>query len=99
MTGATLSGTVMGTLEYMAPEQAKAGEVDHRADIYAFGLILRDLLVGLRPAGQPMEALQERIEKGLPPLSSVDASLPETLEAVVWKCTQTRSGGALPDHK
>ena len=88
MTGATLSGTVMGTLEYMAPEQAKAGEVDHRADIYAFGLILRDLLVGLRASGNPLDDLRERIEKGLPPLSSVDASLPETLDAVVWKCTQ-----------
>ena len=50
----------------MAPEQAKAGPVDHRADIYAFGLILRDLLVGLRPAADPMEDLRERVEKGLP---------------------------------
>jgi eukaryotic-like serine/threonine-protein kinase len=88
LTEGTLSGTVIGTLEYMAPEQAKAGDVDHRADIYAFGLILRDMLVGLRPSGQPLEDLQERIEKGLPPLSSVDASLPETLDAIVWKCTQ-----------
>jgi eukaryotic-like serine/threonine-protein kinase len=88
LTEGTLSGTVIGTLEYMAPEQAHAGDVDSRADIYAFGLILRDLLVGLRKTGNPLEDLQERIEKGLPPLSTMDASLPETLDAIVWKCTQ-----------
>ena len=88
MTKGTLSGTVAGTLEYMAPEQAKAGQVDQRADIYAFGLILRDLLVGLRPAKSPLEDLQERIAKGLPPLSAVDAGLPGTLEAIVTRCTQ-----------
>ena len=89
MTGATLSGTVVGTLEYMAPEQAKAGEVDHRADIYAFGLILRDLLVGLRPPADPMEDLRERVEKGLPLLREVDGALPEALESIVTACTQT----------
>jgi serine/threonine protein kinase len=49
LTGGTLAGAVVGTVDYMAPEQAKGGPVDHRADIYAFGLILRDMLVGLRP--------------------------------------------------
>ncbi|MGH9328896.1 MAG: serine/threonine-protein kinase, partial [Vicinamibacterales bacterium] len=44
--GHTLAGMIVGTVEFMAPEQAKAQEVDHRADIYAFGLILYDLLVG-----------------------------------------------------
>jgi tetratricopeptide (TPR) repeat protein len=88
MTDGTLSGTIVGTLEYMAPEQAKAGDVDRRADIYAFGLILRDLLVGVRPSNNPFEDLQERIEKGLPPIASVDASLPSTLDAIVTRCTQ-----------
>ena len=44
--GHTLAGMIVGTVEYMAPEQAKAQPVDHRADIYAFGLILYDMLVG-----------------------------------------------------
>ncbi len=44
-------GSVVGTLEYMAPEQARGETIDHRADIYAFGLILYDVLLGRRRAG------------------------------------------------
>ena len=46
---ATLAGSIVGTVAYMAPEQATGQEVDQRADIYAFGLILYDMLVGRRP--------------------------------------------------
>ncbi len=42
----TMDGAVIGTLEYMAPEQARAEPVDQRADIYAFGLIMYDMLAG-----------------------------------------------------
>ena len=42
----TVAGAVIGTVEYMAPEQARGEPVDQRADVYAFGLILRDMLLG-----------------------------------------------------
>ena len=42
----TAAGSVIGTLEYMAPEQAQGLKVDQRADQYAFGLIVYDMLVG-----------------------------------------------------
>ena len=44
----TASGVIVGTVEYMAPEQAQGEAVDQRADIYAFGLILNDMLLGRR---------------------------------------------------
>ena len=48
LAGQTMAGAVVGTIEYMAPEQAKGQPADQRADIYAFGLILYDMLIGRR---------------------------------------------------
>jgi serine/threonine protein kinase len=49
---ATATGAVMGTLEYMAPEQARGSSVDHRADLYSFGLIVHDMLPAMSPDGR-----------------------------------------------
>ena len=43
-------GAVVGTLAYMAPEQAQAKPIDQRADVYALGMMLREMLVGRKPA-------------------------------------------------
>ena len=51
--GMTAAGAIVGTIEYMAPEQAKGERVDQRADIYSFGLILNDMLLGRRQIDQP----------------------------------------------
>jgi eukaryotic-like serine/threonine-protein kinase len=45
----TAPGAVMGTLGYMAPEQLLGGEVDHRADLFAVGVMLVEVLTGSRP--------------------------------------------------
>jgi serine/threonine protein kinase/tetratricopeptide (TPR) repeat protein len=86
-------GGVVGTLEYMAPEQAAGGNVDARSDIYAFGLILYELLTGQRPRGGTtpqarVEAMQRRFAAGLPPLRRVDPSIPEPVEALVMRCVE-----------
>jgi serine/threonine protein kinase/tetratricopeptide (TPR) repeat protein len=87
--GETMVGAVVGTIHYMAPEQAKGQTVDHRADIYAFGLILRDTLVGLdRKEGAPtaLAELQKRLDAAPASLRSVDATIPEPLDRIVTKC-------------
>jgi tetratricopeptide (TPR) repeat protein len=89
--GATVAGAVVGTLEYMAPEQAMAHPTDHRADIYAFGLILYDMLVGRRSSSRAesaVAALMERIQRPLPPVRSIDPTIPEPLDALVSRCVQ-----------
>jgi serine/threonine protein kinase/tetratricopeptide (TPR) repeat protein len=87
--GETMVGAVVGTIHYMAPEQAKGQTVDHRADIYAFGLILRDTLVGLnRQEGAPtaLAELQKRLDAPPVSLKSVDATIPEPLDRIVTRC-------------
>jgi len=87
----TVAGTIMGTVAYMAPEQAKGEAVDRRADIYALGLIVSDMLLGSRPrsGGQsPVEELQRRMKEAPPALRTVDPDIPEAVERVVSRCVE-----------
>jgi serine/threonine protein kinase/tetratricopeptide (TPR) repeat protein len=69
----TRQGVVMGTAAYMAPEQARGEVVDHRADLWSFGLVLYEMVKGARPA----QAVRLRVEES-----------PE-LERVISKCLET----------
>ena len=87
----TVVGSVVGTVEYMAPEQARAQPVDHRADIYAFGLILHDLLLGRSRSRRTASAIAElNLRMLAPPPSprSEDPSIPEALDSIITRCTQ-----------
>ena len=86
---ATMTGTVIGTVEYMAPEQAKGEAVDQRADIYALGLIFSDLLLGRRrQEGSVHEELTRRIEQPPPKVRTIDATIPEAIERIIAKCCE-----------
>jgi tetratricopeptide (TPR) repeat protein/tRNA A-37 threonylcarbamoyl transferase component Bud32 len=87
----TASGIVVGTIEYMAPEQSRGEAVDQRADIYAFGLILYDLLLGRARASRVKSAvaeLQHRMREAPPSLRETDHAVPVALERIVMKCVQ-----------
>jgi eukaryotic-like serine/threonine-protein kinase len=87
----TMAGAVVGTVEYMAPEQARGQTVDQRADVYAFGLILYDLLVGRRRAEHAQSAiaeLQGRMEQPPPPPRTVVPEIPEALDSMVARCLE-----------
>jgi eukaryotic-like serine/threonine-protein kinase len=89
--GGTVLGTVVGTVEYMAPEQAKGRTVDQRADVYAFGLILYDMLVGpARTATEanPIAELRNRIEHSPPPVRSLVPEVSEHVDQIVARCLE-----------
>ena len=87
----TVAGAVVGTLDYMAPEQATGQTVDQRADVYALGLILRDMLVGRsgRPdTDNPLSDLMQRLGAPPPPVRTVVPDLPEPVERLITRCLQ-----------
>ena len=85
-----MTGTILGTVRYMAPEQAKGESVDQRADLYALGLIFSDMLLGARIGRQEdaYEELKRRIEKAPPPVRSVDATIPEPIDRIISRCLE-----------
>lgn len=65
----TGTGVIIGTPLYMAPEQARCEPIDHRADLYALGIMLYELLSGVSPfAGTAMEVAVAKMDKDPPPI-------------------------------
>ncbi|HEX3049252.1 MAG TPA: serine/threonine protein kinase [Aggregatilineaceae bacterium] len=83
----TSSGHVMGTPSYMAPEQWRAQPVDARTDIYALGLVVYEMLVGLQPfdADTPFALMYSHLDMLPASPTRYHPTLPGTIEAVVFK--------------
>jgi eukaryotic-like serine/threonine-protein kinase len=92
----TRAGEIFGTPHYMAPEQAKGAAVDHRADIYALGVILFELITGHVPfdSETPFGILTQHINAEPPPVSALNPKVSPGLEAIVMKCLAKK-----PDHR
>jgi eukaryotic-like serine/threonine-protein kinase len=86
----TAEGTVLGTLQYMSPEQIEGQEADARSDIFAFGLVLYELITGQRAfEGKTRTSLVASILKDQPrPLSELQPLSPPALERVVATCLE-----------
>ncbi len=88
--GMTQTGMMIGTMEYMSPEQAMGVELDARSDLFAIGLILYEALSGNVPfrAESAIASLVKRTVEGAVPLREVDSSIPEGLSNIVGKCLE-----------
>jgi serine/threonine protein kinase len=86
----TLSGAVLGTCRYMSPEQARSKPVDTRADLYAFGVVLYEVLTGRPPFvdPQPFALMMAHATQPPPPPTSLRPDLPAPLEALLLDCLQ-----------
>jgi len=88
--GMTRTGTMMGTMEYMSPEQAQAQELDARSDIFTAGLICYELLTGRMPfhADSAVASLLKRMQERAAPPSDWDASIPQPVSELVSHCLE-----------
>jgi serine/threonine protein kinase/Tol biopolymer transport system component len=84
----TAQGTILGTLQYMAPEQLEGKEVDARTDIFAFGAVVYEMATGKKAfEGKSQASLIAKIlETDPPPMSSLQPMTPPALDRVVKKC-------------
>ncbi|MBS1823386.1 MAG: tetratricopeptide repeat protein [Acidobacteria bacterium] len=88
--GLTQSGNIVGTMEYMSPEQALASEIDQRSDIFSLGIIFYELLSGHSPfqAHSGIASLVLRTQQDVPPLANSDPSIPQPLSSIVCRCLE-----------
>jgi eukaryotic-like serine/threonine-protein kinase len=92
--GLTDRGTLVGTPEYMAPEQVEGLEIDHRADIYSLGIILFEMVTGRLPfeGRTPLSiALMQKTARP-PDTRELNAQTPEGLSAAIAKCLEKDRG-------
>ncbi len=88
--GMTQTGMMVGTMEYMSPEQAMGKDLDARSDQFAVGLIFYELLTGTMPfhAESAIASLVKRTQERAVPLAEVDATIPPALSHVVSTCLE-----------
>ncbi|MBA3711402.1 MAG: protein kinase [Pyrinomonadaceae bacterium] len=83
----TAQGVILGTVNYMSPEQAKGEQVDERTDIFSFGVVIYEMIAGKTPfAGDSMsETFANLINAEAQPLSRFAANVPDELQRIVFK--------------
>jgi eukaryotic-like serine/threonine-protein kinase len=86
----TGEGSILGTLQYMAPEQLEGKEADARSDIFAFGLILYELITGKRAFTATSQAslIASILKEQPPPIHDLQPLTPAALERVVQTCLE-----------
>ena len=90
----TATGAVMGTLAYMAPEQFSAQPADARADLYAFGVMLYEMLTGRVPfEGDSAQIMYGHLQQPPPPPRQLNPALPDPIERLILRLLEKN-----PDH-
>jgi serine/threonine protein kinase/Tol biopolymer transport system component len=86
----TLPGVAMGTIGYMSPEQVRGLETDHRTDIFAFGAILYEMVMGKRTFERPTSAdtMSAILNEEPAPISELAPETPVALQKVVLRCLE-----------
>lgn len=84
----TKPATILGTVAYMSPEQAKGKKVDHRTDIWSFGVVFYEMLTGKSPfkGGHEQATLHSILNEEPEPITDIHSQVPQGAEDIIKKC-------------
>src|SRR2546425_3994294 len=91
-------GMVLGTVSYMSPEQARGGKVDHRSDVFSFGVLLHEMVTGRPPfkGNTGMDTMHAILHDPVPPLPSLGGSVSveaiRDVQRILEKCLAKEPG-------
>jgi hypothetical protein len=90
----TVQGAIMGTVNYMSPEQAEGKSLDARSDIFSFGAVLYEMLTGRSafPGGSVISTLSAVLRDDVQPITGLTSGVPKQLEHVVLRCLMKDPG-------
>jgi len=98
VSAATSTGTLIGTVAYLAPEQVERGVADQRTDVYSAGILLYECLTGFQPHGgeTPIQIAYQHVNADVPAPSAIRPSLAPALDELVARAT-CRNPAGRPD--
>lgn len=88
----TQAGTVLGTVAYMSPEQARGKRIDHRSDIFSLGIVLYEMVVGELPfkGGSPLDTMHAIAFEEVRPVTVIRRDVPPEVQRVLSRCLRKR---------